>query len=117
MSGIAIHARMRAKPGQEAALESWMRELIERVRTGDPGTLAFGFHRDTVTGEYICMEHYRDAEAVEGHFHNVADLLARLPAITDPGDQPLEVCGDLTPALRDHYLPWNPRFMSPVAAL
>lgn len=117
MSGIAIYARLRAKPGAEAALESWMAELIERVRAGDPGTVAFCFHRDAVTGDYVCMEHYRDAAAVEGHFANVADLLARLPAISDPGDRPVEVCGDLSPALRDHYLPWNPRFMSPVAAL
>ena len=117
MSGIAIHARLRAKPGSEPALESWMHELIERVRTGDPGTLAFGFHRDAATGDYVCIEHYRDAEAVEGHFRNVADLLAKLPEIVEPGDEPVEVCGDLSPAIREHYLPWNPRFYSPVAAL
>ena len=117
MSGIAIHARLKAKSSREDDLEAWMQEIVERIRAGDPGTTAFGFYKDAASGGYVCIEQYRDADSVVAHFGNVADLLQKLGDLVEPGDEPVEVCGNLSPEIREHYIPWNPRFLTPVAAL
>lgn len=116
MSGLKIHARMKAKPGQEAALDDWCRATVEKVKS-DPHTVAFGFYRDAETGHVVVLEHYFDAEAALGHMTNVAGNLGDLLPLLDMNEHLLQVFGDITPAIRDHYAAWGPTYFEEIAAL
>lgn len=116
MSGLKIYARMKAKPGLEAALLDWCRTTVEKVRS-DPHTVAFGFYQDEGTGHIVVLEHYFDAEAATGHMKNVAGNLAELRPMLDFDQHLLQVFGDITPAIRDHYAPWKPTFFAEIAGL
>ena len=116
MSGLKIYARMKAKPGFEAALLDWCKGTVEKVRT-DPHTVAFGFYQDETTGHIVVLEHYFDNEACIGHMKNVADNLALLRPMLDFDQHLLQVFGDVTPAIRDHYAAWKPTYFPEIAGL
>jgi quinol monooxygenase YgiN len=115
MSGVAINALVRARPGREAALENWMGRLIARIRSDGEGVVAFGFYRTATPGDYVCVEQYESPAAALHHLHSVGALLAELADLTEAAGAPLQVCGDLSTELRALYAPWNPVFLPPVA--
>jgi len=116
MSGLKIYARMKAKPGLEAAVEEWCRGTVEKVKS-DPHTVAFGFYQDTVTGHIVVLEHYFDAAAAIGHMKNVADNLAKLRPLLNFDEHMVQVFGDITPEIRDHYSSWKASFFPEIAGL
>lgn len=116
MSGLKIYARMKAKPGHEAALEDWCRATVEKVRS-DPHTVAFGFYRDEATGHVVVLEHYFNAEAAIGHMKNVAGNLGVLRPLLDLDEHLLHVFGDITPEIRAHYDSWKPVYFPEIAGL
>jgi quinol monooxygenase YgiN len=116
MSGTKIYARMKAKPGQEAALEDWCRKTVEAVKS-DPHTVAFGFYRDEATGHVVVLEHYFDAAAAICHMKNVSGNLGDLLPLIDLDEHLLCVHGDVTPEIRDHYASWGAVYFPEIAGL
>ena len=116
MSGLKIYARMKAKPGHEAAVEAWCRSTVEKVKS-DPHTVAFGFYRDEKTGHIVVLEHYFDAAAAIGHMKNVAGNLDALRPLLNFDEHLLQVFGDITPEIRAHYANWKPTYFPEIAGL
>jgi quinol monooxygenase YgiN len=114
MSKVWVKGRARAKDGDVARFEAWAAELVEKIRAGDPGTLAFGVYPTGSNAEYVFLELYRDSEAALGHLANVGPLLQRMGDVAEPAGGPLEVYGEISDALRDSYAAWNAEVLVPI---
>jgi quinol monooxygenase YgiN len=114
MSKIWVKGSARAKDGDTARFEAWAGELVAKIRSSDPGTLAFGVYPAGSEGEYVFLELYADSQAALGHLENVGLLLARMGDVAEPTGAPLEVYGDLNDTLRDTYQAWGPVIFAPL---
>ena len=113
MSKVWVKGRVRAKDVK--AFEAWSTVLVEKIRTTDKGTLAFGVY-PAGGGEYVFLEIYKDSEAALSHLANVGEILGRMGDLADM-TAPLEVYGDINDQLRETYAGWNAQVMKPFAAL
>lgn len=113
MSKVWVKGRVRAKDVK--SFEAWSAELVEKIRTTDKGTLAFGVY-PTGDGEYIFLELYKDSEAALSHLANVGELLGRMGDLADM-TAPLEVYGDINDQLRETYAGWNAQVLTPIGAI
>ena len=64
---IAVIARLTAKAGQEAALESALRELGEQVRAHEPDCKLYQLCRGKTAGKFVMIERYASQAALEAH--------------------------------------------------
>jgi quinol monooxygenase YgiN len=88
---LTIVAKMRIKAGQEGAAQRALRDMIEYVRSAEPGTLRFTLHRGVGDPTQLLMyEQYADQAAVDTHgtseriqtlFTALAPLLDGQPSI------------------------------------
>ncbi|HVY84282.1 MAG TPA: antibiotic biosynthesis monooxygenase [Caulobacterales bacterium] len=113
MSKVWVKGRARAKDVRK--FEAWASELVEKIRTTDKGTLAFGVY-PAGGGEYIFLELYKDSEAALSHLGNVGELLGRMGDVAEI-TAPLEVYGDINSQLRETYAAWNAVVMAPLGAV
>jgi quinol monooxygenase YgiN len=82
---------MKTQPGQEQAVETELRKLVEYVRNEEPGTLTYLCHRAAdEPGQFLFYERYQNQEALNRHmssarflqiFQCVTHLLDGPPAI------------------------------------
>ena len=65
---ITIIAKLKVKPGSEAAFEAAGKEMIATVKTSEPGTLAYVLHKNTKDPtEFTYYEVYQDQAALDAH--------------------------------------------------
>lgn len=113
MSKIWVKGRARAKNVRN--FEAWSAELVEKIRTTDKGTLAFGVY--PVGGdEYVFLEMYKDSAAALDHLNNVGELLGKMGDVAEI-TAPLEVYGNINDQLRDTYAAWNAQVFAPIEAV
>jgi len=118
MSAVTFIGSVTAKAGSEGELATMIKEFVETVRAGDPGTLSFGFYETEVPGRYIAVEVYKDSDAVAGHLDNVQHLFGRLGDLLDPdAHETPHVYGDPSPAVRERYAPFAPEYHPIAGAL
>jgi quinol monooxygenase YgiN len=113
MSKVWVKGRARAK--DVASFEAWAKELVDKIRATDKGTLAFGVY-PAGGGEYIFLELYKDSEAALSHLTNVGSLLERMGDVAEI-TAPLEVYGDINDTLRDTYAGWNAQVKPPLGEI
>lgn len=112
MSKVWVKGRAKAK--DVASFEAWAAELVEKIRTTDKGTLAFGVY--PIGGdEYVFLELYKDSDAALSHLGNVGDLLGRMGDVAEL-TAALEVYGDINDQLRETYAAWNAQVAAPLQA-
>jgi quinol monooxygenase YgiN len=116
MSKIWVKGHARAKDGDTARFEKWAAELVDKIRSSDPDTLAFGVYPTGSNDEYVFLELYADSSAAMGHFANVGPLLGRMGDVADPTGAPLEVYGHISDELREAYAAWGPVVLAPASA-
>lgn len=109
MSKVWVKGRARAK--DVPSFEAWAAELVEKIRTTDKGTLAFGVY-PLGGGEYIFLELYKDSGAALSHLANVGELLQRMGDVAEI-TAALEVYGDISDQLRETYAAWNAQVSAP----
>ena len=63
---LAVIAKLNVKADKGAEFEKVMLDLAEKVTTNEPGNHLYQLCRDT-DGNYVVMELYDDAEALEAH--------------------------------------------------
>jgi quinol monooxygenase YgiN len=65
---ITVIAKLKVKPGSEAAFEAAAKEMIATVKTSEPGTLAYVLHKNTKDpAEFTYYEVYQDQAAFDSH--------------------------------------------------
>jgi len=65
---ITVIAKLKVKPGSEAAFEAAGKEMIATVKTAEPGTLAYILHKNTKDPtEFTYYEVYQDQAALDSH--------------------------------------------------
>jgi quinol monooxygenase YgiN len=65
---ITVIAKLKVKPGSEAAFEAAGKEMIGTVKTAEPGTLTYILHKNTKDpSEFIYYEVYQDQAAFDSH--------------------------------------------------
>jgi quinol monooxygenase YgiN len=112
---VWVKGRARAKDRDVARFEAWAAELVAKVHSSDPATLAFGVYPTGSNDEYIFLELYASSAAALGHLANVGLLLQRMGDVADPTGDPLEVYGDISDVLRETYAAWNAVVLPPIA--
>lgn len=85
-------AKLKVKPGSEAAFEEAAKEMIATVRSAEPGTLTYVLHKsEKDPTEFIYYEVYQDQAAFDSHGKTdhmkafggkIGALLAGRPEIT-----------------------------------
>lgn len=88
---IVVIAKMKTQAGQEEAVETELRKLVEYVRNEEPGTLTYLCHRSVEDpGQFLFYERYQNQEALNRHmssarflqiFQRVSPLLDGAPVI------------------------------------
>jgi quinol monooxygenase YgiN len=82
---VTIIATLHAQAGKEAALEARMRQMAVETRK-EAGCITYDLQRSgSDPREYIMVEYWRDAAAIEAHDASVhmAALVADLPGLLD----------------------------------
>jgi quinol monooxygenase YgiN len=65
---ITVIAKLKVKPGSEAAFEAAAKEMIATVKTSEPATLAYVLHKNTKDpAEFTYYEVYQDQAALDSH--------------------------------------------------
>jgi len=65
---ITVIAKLKVKPGSEAAFEGAAKEMIATVKSSEPGTLTYILHKNTkVPTEFTYYEVYQDQAAFDSH--------------------------------------------------
>jgi len=65
---ITVIAKLKVKPGSEAAFEAAGKEMIATVRASEPGTLAYVLHKNlNDPTEFTYYEVYQDQAALDAH--------------------------------------------------
>jgi autoinducer 2-degrading protein len=88
---LTIVAKMKIKAGKEGQAEAALRDMIQYVRSAEPGTLRYALHRGIGDPTQLLMyEQYADQAAVDTHgtsdriqglFATLAPLLDGQPSI------------------------------------
>lgn len=86
-----LFAKLKAKPGMEAALEERLRAVVPHIR-GEKGNLYYSFNQaEDDPGTFLYFERYIDQESVDFHLNapyaDASDLCAEPPW--------LQVCDEL----------------------
>jgi quinol monooxygenase YgiN len=89
---VTVIAKLKLKPGNEAAFEKAAKEVIAYVKESEPGTLTYVLHRSTADPtEYVYYELYSDPAALAAHggsepmakfFGAIGGMMAGRPEIT-----------------------------------
>ncbi|MBI1179019.1 MAG: antibiotic biosynthesis monooxygenase [Alphaproteobacteria bacterium] len=87
---IGVTARVKVKPGKEAAFEAFAKEVIDAVRANEPGNLFYSLFRTERQGEYVFMERWKDQAAVDAH-GKAPHMKAALPRFGEFVDGPVEL--------------------------
>jgi quinol monooxygenase YgiN len=91
-------ARLVIREGKLDEFKRLVAEVMEVVRTKDPGTIEYNVYLNTEGTEAFVHERYRDSAAGMAHSANISDLMARfLEVATITG----EVCGSPSPEVRE----------------
>jgi quinol monooxygenase YgiN len=107
---VTYFVRMRALPGHEDQVRELLLSNVRRIRTGEPGNLAFAVHRSTDDQqEFWLYETWVDLESVEAHESGAAfaEYKETLRPLVDPDSvvfgntEPLAVLGYSLPADAD----------------
>ena len=83
---LTIVAKMKIKAGKEGEAETALREMIQYVRSAEPGTLRFALHRGIGDPTQLLMyEQYADQGAVDTHgtSDRIQSLFATLAPLLD----------------------------------
>ena len=64
---LGIVATLKVKAGMEQEFETLAKQLVEKVRTQEPGCTLYVLHRAETAGTYVFMERYVDDAAFEAH--------------------------------------------------
>jgi quinol monooxygenase YgiN len=64
---LGVVATLKVKPGMEQEFETLAKQLVEKVRTQEPGCTLYVLHRAETAGTYVFMERYVDDAAFEAH--------------------------------------------------
>ena len=64
---IGVVATLRVKAGMEKEFEAVAKELVAKVRAGEPGCHLYALHRGEAPSTYVFMERYADQAAVDAH--------------------------------------------------
>lgn len=65
---ITVIAKLKVKPGSEAAFEAAGKEMIATVKTAEPGTLTYILHKNPKEPtEFTYYEVYQDQAALDSH--------------------------------------------------
>jgi quinol monooxygenase YgiN len=65
---ITVIAKLKVKPGSEAAFEAAGKEMIATVRSAEPGTLTYILHKNTKdAAEFTYYKVYKDQAAFDSH--------------------------------------------------
>jgi quinol monooxygenase YgiN len=65
---VTIIARLKAKPGSEAALQEAFQDMIKTVRAEEPGCQAYVLHKSKKdASQFVWYEVYSDQAAVDTH--------------------------------------------------
>jgi len=65
---VTVIAKLKVKPGSEAAFEAAAKEMIEKIRPTEPGTLSYVLHKNTADPtEFTYVEVYQDPAALAAH--------------------------------------------------
>ncbi|HJW42612.1 MAG TPA: putative quinol monooxygenase [Rhizomicrobium sp.] len=68
---IGLVVTIEVSPGQNDAFESIVRELMNAVRTNEPGNIFYQFCKSrTEENVYVVMECYKDEAARESHMNS-----------------------------------------------
>ncbi|HUO06241.1 MAG TPA: putative quinol monooxygenase [Candidatus Binataceae bacterium] len=88
---ITVIAKLKVKPGSEAAFEAAAMEMIEKIRPSEAGTLSYVLHKNNADPtEFVYYEVYSDPAALGAHSGSehmkafggmIAALLAGRPEI------------------------------------
>jgi quinol monooxygenase YgiN len=107
MTPVTYFIRMRALGGRAEEVQELLLSNVDRIRTGEPGNLAFGVHRaGDDPDEFWLYETWVDADAVEAHESGPAFRAYReaLRPLVDPDSvqfgntEPMAVLGYPLPA-------------------
>lgn len=82
---ISIIAKIKAKAGSEAQVETAFKEMVEKVRS-EPGCIAYVLHKSpTDPTQFVFYESYKDQAAVEAHrgTAHMAELNGKLRGLVD----------------------------------
>jgi len=86
MSEITLIVRVKAKAGQEKALEHALRAGISPTHL-EPGCLRFALHRSTAdTGMFLIVERWTDQSALDEHMKKpyVTRVIAEVNELAEP---------------------------------
>jgi quinol monooxygenase YgiN len=64
---IGIVATLKIKPGMEKDFVAVAKELVAKVRAGEPGCTLYALHHGEQPNTYVFMERYVDQAAVDAH--------------------------------------------------
>ena len=64
---LGIVATIKVKPGAGPQFEALAKQLVAKVRAGEPGCKLYALHRAEASDTYVFMERYVDQAAVEAH--------------------------------------------------
>ena len=94
MAEIAVHVRLVAPPGRRDDLVAALQPFLDGA-AGEPGTLAYALHHDLDDGDAIWFYTlFADAEALETHRRNEAELMGTYPGVPELlAETPREVRG------------------------
>ncbi|HEX9683299.1 MAG TPA: antibiotic biosynthesis monooxygenase family protein [Acidimicrobiales bacterium] len=98
---VYVIARLKVKGGDNDAFVAAAGEICDAVQ-GEPGTTAYDWYLDELSGEVTIIESYASGEAFAAHMGGpVAALLGSLLAVADPVSLQIlgTVPGDLAEAL------------------
>ena len=83
---LTIVAKMKIKAGKQGEAEAALREMIQYVRSAEPGTLRYTLHRGIGDPtELLMYEQYVDQAAVDAHgtSDRIQQLFATLAPLLD----------------------------------
>jgi len=94
---LTIVAKMKIKAGREGDAEAALRDMIQYVRSAEPGTLRYTLHRSVGDPTQLLMyEQYADQAAVDTHgtSDRIQSLFATLAPLLD-GQPSIEMYQEL----------------------
>jgi quinol monooxygenase YgiN len=64
---LGVVATIKVKAGMDKEFETVAKELVAKVKAGEPGCKLYALHRTETPGTYVFMERYVDQAAVDAH--------------------------------------------------
>jgi quinol monooxygenase YgiN len=87
---VTLIARIKAKPGSEAALEEAFRDMIKKVRAAEPGCQAYILHKAPKDPtQFTWYETYSDQAAFDNHrkTEHMKEMGGRIATLLDGAPQ------------------------------